>query len=103
MDLVSVTEGRTTVLVPVPDPSAQFPPGSAPVFYNPRMALNRDATVLFLAALPPDARPDDYLDAMGATGLRGLRVAGETGLRVTINDRSRRALGLAAMNAARLG
>ncbi len=91
------------VLVPVPDPSAPFPPGSAPVFYNPRMALNRDATVLFLRALPADSQPVDYLDAMGATGLRGLRVAGEAGVRVTINDRSPRALGLAALNAERLG
>ena len=51
MDLVPVTEGATTVLVPAPDPDAAFPPGTAPVFYNPRMALNRDATVLFLRAL----------------------------------------------------
>lgn len=90
------------VMVPAPDPTASFPPGTAPVFYNPRMALNRDATVLFLRALPPDGRPLDYLDAMGATGLRGLRVAGEAGVPVTINDRSQRALGLAAENAARL-
>lgn len=103
MDLVPVTEGRTTVLVPAPDPSASFPPGSTPVFYNPRMALNRDATVLFLRALPADSRPATYLDAMGATGLRGLRVAGEAGVPVTINDRSPRALGLAALNAERLG
>ncbi len=103
MDLVPVTEGGTTVLVPTPDPTAAFPPGAAPVFYNPRMAINRDATVLFLRALPADRRPNDYLDAMGATGLRGLRVAGETGLPVVINDRSQRALDLAAANAARLG
>jgi len=103
MDLVPVTEGGTTVLVPVPDPTAAFPPGTAPVFYNPRMAINRDATVLFLRALPQGRRPLDYLDAMGATGLRGIRVAGEAGVPVTINDRSQRALGLAADNAARLG
>ena len=103
MDLVPVTEGGTTVLVPAPDPTASFPPGAAPVFYNPRMAINRDATVLFLRALPPERGPLDYLDAMGATGLRGLRVAGETGVPVTINDRSQRALGLAAANAERLG
>ncbi|MEN6341308.1 MAG: tRNA (guanine(10)-N(2))-dimethyltransferase [Methanospirillum sp.] len=102
MDLVPVTEGGTTVLVPVPDPTASFPPGTAPVFYNPRMAINRDATVLFLRALPPEQKPLDYLDAMGATGLRGLRVARETGVPVTINDRSPRALGLAAANAERL-
>ncbi len=103
MDLVEVTEGATTIRVPAPDPEAAFPPGAAPVFYNPRMAINRDATVLFLRALPPERRPPDYLDAMGATGLRGLRVARETGLAVTINDRSRRALDLAAGNAERLG
>ena len=51
----------------------------------------------------PEQRPLDYLDAMGATGLRGLRVAGEAGVPVAINDRSQRALGLAAENAARLG
>lgn len=103
MDLVEVTEGTTTIRVPAPDPEAAFPPGAAPVFYNPRMAINRDATVLFLRALPPERRPPDYLDAMGATGLRGLRVARETGLAVTINDRSRRALDLATGNAERLG
>src|SRR5512141_918828 len=103
MDLVPVTEGATTVLVPAPDPSATFPPGAAPVFYNPRMAINRGATVLFLRALPPGRRPVDYLDAMGASGLRGLRVATEACVPVTINDRSARALGLAAANAGRLG
>lgn len=103
MVLVPITEGGTTLLVPAPDPSASFPPGSAPVFYNPRMALNRDATVLFLRSLSEGALPADYLDAMGATGLRGLRVAGETGVPVVINDRSPRALGLAATNADRLG
>ena len=103
MVLVPITEGGTTLLVPAPDPSASFPPGSAPVFYNPRMALNRDATVLFLRSLSEGARPADYLDAMGATGLRGLRVAGEAGVPVVINDRSPRALGLAATNAERLG
>jgi tRNA (guanine26-N2/guanine27-N2)-dimethyltransferase len=103
MDLVEVTEGATTIRVPATDPEVAFPPGAAPVFYNPRMAINRDATVLLLRALPPERRPPDYLDAMGATGLRGLRVARETGLAVTINDRSRRALDLAAGNAERLG
>src|SRR5512144_860457 len=70
MDLSPVTEGRTTVLVPVQDTSAQFPPGTGPVFFNRKMALNRDATVLMLPLLSPS----DYLDAMGATGIRGFRV-----------------------------
>ncbi|MGB9175527.1 MAG: tRNA (guanine(10)-N(2))-dimethyltransferase, partial [Methanoregula sp.] len=83
MDLTEVREGRTSVLVPVQDATAQFPPGSVPVFFNRRMELNRDATVLLLSLL----KPSDYLDAMGATGIRGMRVAGECGIPVTIADR----------------
>ena len=77
--------------------------GTAPVFATPRRAVNRAATVLCVRGLPSERRPPDYLDARGASGLRGRRVAGEAGLAVTINDRSRRALDLAAENAARLG
>jgi tRNA (guanine26-N2/guanine27-N2)-dimethyltransferase len=83
MDLVPVTEGGTEILVPVQDPARAFPPGSSPVFFNPRMALSRDAMVLFLQGTPLS----NYLDAMGATGARGIRVARECGIPVTINDR----------------
>jgi len=83
MDLVEVTEGQTTVCVPAQDKDAHFPPGTAPVFYNPKMMINRDATVLLLNHLAPS----DYLDAMGATGIRGIRVAQECCIPVTINDR----------------
>lgn len=82
MERLPVTEGKTTFFAPVQDEGAAFPPGSAPIFYNRKMEANRDGTVLFLAAV----RPSDYLDAMGATGVRGLRVAHETGIAVTIND-----------------
>ncbi|QYZ79780.1 tRNA (guanine(10)-N(2))-dimethyltransferase [Methanofollis formosanus] len=82
MERVRVTEGKTSFFAPVQDKNTQFPPGSAPIFYNPRMEANRDATVLFLSAV----RPSEYLDAMGATGVRGLRVANETGTHTTIND-----------------
>ncbi|MGM0771552.1 MAG: tRNA (guanine(10)-N(2))-dimethyltransferase, partial [Halobacteriota archaeon] len=40
-----VTEGTTTVLVPVPPEGVSFPPSEAPVFYNPHMELNRDISV----------------------------------------------------------
>ncbi len=99
MDLTEVTEGRTTVLVPVQDAATRFPPGSAPVFFNRRMELNRDATVLLL----PILGPSDYLDAMGATGIRGLRVAHECGIPVTICDRDPVAVGLIARNVQRSG
>ena len=99
MDIVEVTEGRTRFFVPKQDPHLQFPPGSGPVFYNSRMELNRDATILLLSIL----RPESYLDAMGASGVRGLRVAHEVGVPVTINDRSSRAIDLARQNVEALG
>jgi len=94
MDIVEVTEGNTRFFVPRQDPHLQFPPGSGPVFYNSRMELNRDSTVLLLSVL----RPETYLDAMGASGVRGLRVANEAGIPVTINDWSPRAVDLIRQN-----
>jgi len=99
MDLTEITEGRTTFCIPAQDDTTQFPPGSAAIFFNRRMELNRDATILLLSVL----EPSDYLDAMGATGVRGLRVANECGIQVTINDREPEAIELIRQNAARLG
>jgi tRNA (guanine26-N2/guanine27-N2)-dimethyltransferase len=83
MERFLVEEGTTRFFVPKQDEAHAFPPSTARIFYNRRMELNRDATVLFISAI----RPADYLDAMGATGARGLRVASECGIPVTINDR----------------
>ncbi len=99
MDVVEVTEGKTRFFVPRQDPHLQFPPGSGPVFYNSRMELNRDTTVLLLSVL----RPESYLDAMGASGVRGLRVAHEVGIPVTINDRNAKAVDLVRQNVEALG
>jgi tRNA (guanine26-N2/guanine27-N2)-dimethyltransferase len=94
MELTGIREGTTSVLVPVQDAATQFPPGSVPVFFNRKMELNRDATVLLISVL----KPSDYLDAMGATGIRGLRVAGECGIPVTICERDPAAIGLITQN-----
>jgi len=94
MELTEAREGTTTVLVPVQDHTARFPPGTGPIFFNRRMELNRDATVLLLVVL----KPSDYLDAMGASGIRGLRVAGECGIPVTIADRNSGAVDLIRQN-----
>jgi tRNA (guanine26-N2/guanine27-N2)-dimethyltransferase len=83
MERILVEEGNTRFFVPRQDDRSAFPPSTARIFYNRRMELNRDATVLFVSTV----RPSDYLDAMGATGARGLRVASECGIPVTINDR----------------
>ena len=96
MDLIEVEEGTTRFFIPRQDSSSPFPPGSAPVFYNRRMELNRDGTVLFVTVL----QPSEYLDAMGATGVRGLRIAVECGIGVTINDRDPGACALIRKNAA---
>ncbi|MEN6444034.1 MAG: tRNA (guanine(10)-N(2))-dimethyltransferase [Methanoregula sp.] len=97
MELIEATEGKTTFFVPVQDTDTQFPPSSAAIFFNRRMQLNRDATVLLLSIL----KPSDYLDAMGATGVRGLRVANECGVPVTINDRDETAIPVIRRNADR--
>ncbi len=99
MDVIEATEGTTTFFVPVQDNREQFPPGTAPVFFNRRMEINRDATVLLLSVL----KPSDYLDSMGATGVRGLRVANECGVPVTINDKDPDAIPLIQQNVARSG
>lgn len=96
MERILAEEGNTRFFVPRQDASSAFPPSTARIFYNRRMELNRDATVLFIAAV----RPGDYLDAMGATGARGVRVASECGIPVTINDRDPEAVALIRDNAA---
>jgi tRNA (guanine26-N2/guanine27-N2)-dimethyltransferase len=60
------------------------------------MELNRDATVLLVSCL----NLKNYLDAMGATGVRGIRVASECKVPVTINDRDPKAVELIHRNAA---
>jgi len=99
MDLIEAGEGKTTFFVPDQDGSTQFPPGTAPIFFNRRMELNRDATVLLVSIL----NPSDYLDAMGATGVRGLRVANECDVPVTINDRDPQGIALITHNINRAG
>ncbi|MEN6611592.1 MAG: tRNA (guanine(10)-N(2))-dimethyltransferase, partial [Methanoregulaceae archaeon] len=98
MDLTGITEGGTEFFIPEQDMRDHFPPGTAPVFFNRKMMINRDATILLLSVL----QPSGYLDAMGASGARGLRVANECGIPVTINDRDPRATDLIRCNAERL-
>jgi tRNA (guanine26-N2/guanine27-N2)-dimethyltransferase len=95
MELIEATEGKTHFFIPVQDNTTQFPPGSAPIFFNRKMELNRDATVLLLSIL----KPSEYLDAMGATGIRGMRVLNECSIPVTINDRESEAIELITYNA----
>jgi tRNA (guanine26-N2/guanine27-N2)-dimethyltransferase len=64
-------------------------------FYNPRMKLNRDIGVAMARALCLT----DYLDALSASGIRGLRVAKEAKVKnVTLNDISPQAYELIRRN-----
>ena len=55
------------------------------VFYNPRMEMNRDITVAVMESLP---EVTSYVDAMAASGIRGIRIKKEVSreLDITIND-----------------
>ena len=90
-----VLEGCTRFFIPKQDENSSFPPGSGPVFFNSRMRLNRDSTNYLLRQLDVSS----YFDAMAASGVRGLRVAHECGIPVTINDYNPEAAALIRKNA----
>ncbi|MFO7968133.1 MAG: tRNA (guanine(10)-N(2))-dimethyltransferase [Archaeoglobaceae archaeon] len=54
------------------------------VFYNPKMKFCRDMDMLIFSQLPTR----EYLDALAATGIRGIRAALECGFDVTFNDKN---------------
>ena len=73
------------------------------VFYNPRQELNRDLTVAVLRAFRErEPRAASYLDAMTASGIRGIRAAAD-GWSVTCCDRDETAVALARENCERAG
>ncbi|MBN2110326.1 MAG: tRNA (guanine(10)-N(2))-dimethyltransferase [Methanosarcinaceae archaeon] len=111
MNIRAVKEGKTGVLVPVHETGISFPPSAAPVFYNPAMELNRDISVAVTSVFTKklsgrrnipigDIR---YLDALAASGIRGLRIANEVGVHVTLNDWSEDAFDLITRNTEHLG
>ncbi|MDP2767646.1 MAG: tRNA (guanine(10)-N(2))-dimethyltransferase [Candidatus Methanoperedens sp.] len=81
-----ITEGITRVEVPIPDENSSFPPSSAAVFYNPATKLNRDITVALIACFAKTNPEYTYLDALSASGIRGLRIAKEVGLSTAMSD-----------------
>ena len=96
-----VREGGTEVFVPDPDHyfsgKTEYLPATLPVWYNPKMELNRDLTVLALATFFSHISDEEeeilYIEALAGTGIRGFRVFNEVGhylrsssLKVIIND-----------------
>jgi tRNA (guanine26-N2/guanine27-N2)-dimethyltransferase len=86
------TEGTTRIIVPTHLTKS--------IFYNPTMELCRDIDIASIAAFVSSfpSRNLTYIDALAGTGARGVRVANEVGLQVTINDRSTPAYELIARN-----
>ncbi|NJE00787.1 tRNA (guanine(10)-N(2))-dimethyltransferase [Thermococcus sp. JdF3] len=93
MEFVEVREGLAKILVPKAERIYD-----APVFYNPVMALNRDISALAVGVLTPRT----VLDALSATGIRGIRYALETPTgEVWLNDISEDAFRLILENVRR--
>ncbi|NHJ38835.1 MAG: tRNA (guanine(10)-N(2))-dimethyltransferase [Asgard group archaeon] len=92
--LITITEGKTPVIVPDIDalkkPTTTYPPSDAPVFYNKVMELNRDFALAILRAytdLYSPKKPILYCEPMAGSGVRSIRVANEIrDIRVIIND-----------------
>ncbi len=90
MEFAKVREGLARILVPKAERIYD-----APVFYNPVMALNRDISVLAVKLI----QPGKVLDALSATGIRGIRYALETPAEeVWLNDISEDAYSLIKRN-----
>ncbi|MFB6071391.1 MAG: tRNA (guanine(26)-N(2))-dimethyltransferase [Halobacterium sp.] len=94
-----VEEGGVTVEVEAESGGGE---GAAEgVFFNPTQELNRDVTVAALAAYRErEPRAESYLDAMAASGIRGVRAAA-AGWDVTMTDLDPDAVALADANLAR--
>lgn len=90
MELREIKEGSARLLIPVAERIYD-----APVFYNPVMALNRDISVLVAKV----AGPQRVLDALSATGVRGIRYLLETSAQeVWMNDINEKAFALIMKN-----
>ncbi|OYR57492.1 tRNA (guanine(26)-N(2))-dimethyltransferase [Halorubrum halodurans] len=99
---MNVEEGGITVDVPEARDGASEGTGGG-VFFNPTQELNRDVTVATLRAYRErEPRTATYLDAMAASGIRGVRAAAE-GYDATCADVDADAVDLAERNLAANG
>ncbi len=84
---VIIQEGRASIIIPNPDhfrrPDGVVEPAWLPVFYNPLMKTNRDITILIIRKTGVKGF---FVEALGGTGVRGIRIALEAGLDGIVND-----------------
>jgi tRNA (guanine26-N2/guanine27-N2)-dimethyltransferase len=90
MNTPVIGEGNIRVRVPLPDDSSDYTLSSVSVFYNPEMELNRDITIAaisgFIDRTGVEPASISYADVMSASGIRGIRMASEVGLKCWLND-----------------
>lgn len=103
-----IGEGDVVIDIPCVDTSSNFPPSSGPVFYNTHMQPNRDISVAAVSAFmklypAKEGRGTTYVDALAATGIRGIRIAKETDAGVVLNDISPAACEMIAHNVEKNG
>lgn len=93
---LELIEERGTKLYVPSESLTRVQPATFPVFFNPAARTNRDISVAISSATSPAT----YLDALAATGARGLRVAEESSesVLVTLLDFSVPSLRVARMN-----
>jgi len=100
MNLIEIREGKASLLIPNPkdyEKEGRYDPSWSPVFYNPKMRLNRDISVLALSVI----KPKSVVDALSASGVRGIRYYTEIGgiEKLILNDKNPIATELIKKNA----
>ncbi|MBB5252540.1 tRNA (guanine(26)-N(2))-dimethyltransferase [Sulfurisphaera ohwakuensis] len=100
MNLIEIKEGKASLLIPNPkdyEKEGRYDPSWSPVFYNPKMRLNRDISVLALSVI----KPRSVVDALSASGVRGIRYYTEIGgiEKLILNDKNPIATELIKKNA----
>lgn len=90
MNTPIIGEGNIWIRLPLPDDSSELTTSSASVFYNPEMELNRDISVAaisgFIGRIEIEPALLSYADVMSASGIRGIRMASEVGVKCWLND-----------------
>lgn len=98
--IITVTEGKTKILVPKGAMEDKVPPRDV-AFFNPRAKFSRDFSIVaYSAFLRGIERPKIFLDGLSGLGARGLRVANEIkDVQVFVNDANPKALELSRESA----
>ncbi|MDI6655602.1 MAG: tRNA (guanine(10)-N(2))-dimethyltransferase [Candidatus Hydrothermarchaeota archaeon] len=96
-----IIEGRTKLIVPEKGKFGKTETGKLkrpPVFYNPRMELNRSVCCAAVKTLQ-EKEEIKFLDLLAGSGAKGIRIANEAGCEVHLNDANEKACELIKKNA----